>query len=275
MNKQILQLHCAVNKVKLCLVPSDHHFCFRQIHGFIRGQFRLEPHLPCPLLALRLSTLSPCILYSLQFPLAMPGSYSTFNTQPTMLYHAGPQPCSPRQELQKTEAGSSGDYEFANNLQTSYTQYHLSHLLVEFPGYFPAEYGPQNQAPKDDENSWPEERFGVPQCRSPWTLSFSPEAGWDWPHEADVQPLHDPHEKQIWSPAGLGLPFQAAADGESDTTKPGSSSSSIPGDYYPNVTVGLLQTPHEASYDSSNLRLYQSTLGSSSDTNWGIQQSSR
>ena len=192
-----------------------------------------------------------------------------------MLCQAGPQPCGPRQELRKIEAGSSRDYEFANILQASYTQRHLGHPLVEFPGYFPAEYGPQNPAPNDGENNWPEVTFGVPQSQSPWTLPFSPEAGLDWPHEADAQPLHGPHEKQIWGLPGLGLSFQGAADDESDTTSSGSSSSSILGGYYPGVAVSLLQTPHEASYDSSNFGLYQSTTGSSSDTNWGIQQSSR
>ena len=65
--EKILQLHCAVSKVKLCLASSDHHFSFRQVQEFIKGQSRPEPHLSYPSDSL---SLYPRSLYPLFTPIS-------------------------------------------------------------------------------------------------------------------------------------------------------------------------------------------------------------
>ena len=222
-----------------------------------------------------------------------------------MLHHVGHQPCSSRQELQEISAGPSGGYEFANP-QSPHTQSRLGRPPVEFPIHFPTEYGPQNPAPNDDENNCPEAGFDISQYQFPWTPPPSPEGGWVWSPEVDAQPLQRP----MWGPPELNPYFQGAPNtinyaDDSDTTDPGQSSLcvpggcysvvavsppqtpheasydssnlglSIPGGYYSEITVSPPQTPHEASYGGPNLRPYQSTPGSFSDTNREIQQSNR
>jgi len=194
----------------------------------------------------------------------MTALYSTFNIQPPTLYQVGLQLCNSKQELQKIEVGPSEGYEFENS-QTHYARHYLGHPPIGFPGCFD-ECDPQNSA-LNNENNWQEPEFDITQYQSPLTPPSSPEAGWRWLHEADVQNLYDPQEKQPWGLPELSPYLQGVTDDESSTSSE-PSSPSIPGGYPP---VSPPQPPHEASYDSGNFGVYQST----SDANWGIQESDR
>jgi len=199
----------------------------------------------------------------------MPAPYPTLNIQPPTLYQVGLQLCNSKQELQEIEAGPSEGYEFENS-QTHYARHCLGHPPIGLPGYFPAECDPQNSA-LNNENNWPEAEFDITQYPSPLTPPSSPEAGWRWLHETDVQNLYGPQEKQPWGLPELSPCLQGVTDDESSTSSE-PSSPSIPGGYPP---VSPPQPPHEASYDSGNFGVYQSTPCSFSDTNWEIQKSDR
>lgn len=201
----------------------------------------------------------------------MPSLCSTSDTQPAMLYHVEPQPCSSRQGLQEIEADPSRDYGFVSNLQVSCNGPHLDHppiLPLNCP--LAAYERPQNSERNDDGNNFAEAVFGLEQSRSPSTLPFYPGTDLDWLQDAQL--LHDLREKQMLCLLELGLHLEAADD-ESDTTASGPSSPSTPRDYYSPAAVSPPQTPYEASYNSLNLG--QSTPGSFSDMNRGIQQSNR
>lgn len=204
----------------------------------------------------------------------MPVLYSALNIQPPMLCQIGPQLCNLKQELQKIEAGLSEGYGFENS-QTNYTRHHLGHPSIGFPGYFPAECDPQNSALNNDENNWPEAESYIPRYQLPATPPSPPEAGWEWPHEADVQTPHDLHEKQSWDPPEPSPCPQGATDDESNATSSGPSSPFIPGGYPFGVPLSPPQSPHEALYDSGNFGPYQSTPCSFSNPNWGTQQPDR
>ena len=258
----------------LCPSSQQSPFQFSLDTRIYKRSITSELHLSHTAPALRLSNTLPVFFIHSNFPSVIPGLYSISNTQPPMLYYVEPQPCNSRQEPQEIKTDPSGDYGFVSSPQISYNRGHLGHLPVVFPGYHLVAYErPQNLACNSDGSNFAGAGFGI-EYRSPSTLPPYLEEDLGWQQEADA-PFYNLPEKQVWDQVGQSLCPQISHSDESDIASSEQSSPSILEGYCLSAAGSLPQNPQEASYGNQGLELYQPTLGSFLDRNWGTQQSSR
>ncbi|KAG0639241.1 hypothetical protein HOY80DRAFT_1022683 [Tuber brumale] len=189
-----------------------------------------------------------------------------------MIYCTRPQSCD--SGFRGTTEDPFGGYECLNSPQTSDTRHNLGHQSFGFQGFPPVELGShQNSVPDNDQKNFEEVyAFDIRQQYGPLYL----EEDRDWGRETEIQPSHG---QQIWDSIGVAFPARGVCDAigytdESDTAISGQSTPSVIGEFYPDVTVTMLQLPHGTSYYGVNPDIYQSTSGSLSGGNRSTGQDS-